>query len=141
MHNRLQSGQRDLPAHPSFFLAPTTPDWVFLDGESPDSKNPRMPGGPPSFDKLWEQLNDEAPLPHETKKEFRRRIEKQIHLLERLAEEWEVQRKRLGSGAIHELEQELFASARAGLERIRRNGEADAYLRRRREGRSRSSDD
>lgn len=91
-----------------------------------------MPGGPPSFSKFWEEVQNEGPFTHEARKEFRRRIEKEINLLERLAHEWETQSKRLGYGAAQELEQDLCGSARAGLERIRRTGEADIMIRRKR---------
>ena len=95
-----------------------------------------MAEGPPAFKKLWDELEDESPMPHETGKEFRRRREKLTNLLERLAEEWERETKKLDYGAAQELERELFASARAGFERIRNNQEAEISTRRRKSART-----
>jgi len=95
-----------------------------------------MAEGPPGFKRFWDELNEEGPLPGETGKEFRRRIEKQTNLLERLAEEWEREAKKLDFGAQNELERDLVASARTGLDRIRNNQEVEISHRRRRAQRS-----
>jgi hypothetical protein len=99
-----------------------------------------MADGPPSFAKLWDELKDEAPLPNEASKEFRRRREKLTNLLERLASEWEQQSKKLPSGALQDFERELLASARTGLDRIRKTGEADIVIRRKRASRAKADD-
>ena len=95
-----------------------------------------MAGGPPSFEKFWEEVNDEGPFPQETTKEFRRRIEKQINLLERLAEEWDRLSKTLDFGSQQALERDLLMNLRVGLDRIRRNGEAEIMIRRRKAARA-----
>lgn len=99
-----------------------------------------MAEGPPSFKKLWDELEDETPLPHETSKEFRRRREKQTNLLERLAEEWDRESRKLDYGSAQELERELYTAARNGLERIRNNQEAEISIRRRRAQRTASAE-
>lgn len=89
-----------------------------------------MPGGPPSFEKFWQEVNDESPFPQETSKEFRRRVEKELNLLERLAEEWDRLSKNMDFGSQQGLERDLVMNARVGLDRIRRNGEAEIIIRR-----------
>ncbi len=95
-----------------------------------------MAEGPPSFKKLWDAVNDEGPLPGETGREFRRRIEKQVNLLERLADEWDRESHKLDAGSVTEFERDLYASARTGLERIRNNQEVEISHRRRRTNRA-----
>lgn len=95
-----------------------------------------MAEGPPAFKKLWDEINEDGPLPGETSKEFRRRSEKQNNLLERLADEWDREAKKLDFGAQNELERDLVASARTGLDRIRNNQEVEISHRRRRAARA-----
>ena len=86
--------------------------------------------GPSSLGNFWDQVKQGKRLQHESWREFRRRRERELQLLERLALLW----PKHGAG-LDKLERELATSARVGLERIIRTSEAEIAIRRKGEKR------